>query len=174
MKQIPSPLSQATAILAKYQLHPSYTFTNTPEARCKAVNWQGESSWVSLDLHQAHVRKVSRLLSLLQRSFHSLFHVLTTATPITADPRRQPAYSIQECTFAAYTHALNSTKHYQNSRKESNCHTADFSLKQFYRCIAPLSMEQRVSSPQMAMPLPGLKKERLHYSKNHPNNKKIT
>lgn len=52
--------------------------------------------------------------------------------------------------------------------------TADFSLKQFYRCIAPLSMEQRVSSPQMAMPLPGLKKERLHYSKKHPNNKKIT
>lgn len=103
------------------------------------------------------MRKASRLLSLHQSSFHGLFHVLPTATPITADPRRQPAYSVQECTFAAYTHVLNSTKHYQNSRKESNWHTADCSLRQCARCVAALSTEQRVSSPQMAMPLPSKK-----------------
>lgn len=88
----------------------------------------GRSHWICTRPQRC---KAWRLLSLHQRSFHCLFYVLPTATPITADSHRQPAYSIQDCTFAAYIHVLLSTKHYQNSRKERNWHTPDCSLKQF-------------------------------------------
>lgn len=122
--------------------------------------------WICIRPHRC---KAWRLLSLHQRSFHCLFYVLPTATPITADSHRQPAYSIQECTFAAYIHVLHSTKHYQNSRKERNWHTPDCSLKPSARCVAALSTEQRVSCPQISMPLSALKKKHLHYSKKPPS-----
>lgn len=118
--------------------------------------------------------KAWRLLSLHQRSFHCLFHVLPTATPITADSHRQPAYSIQECTFAAYIHVLHSTKHYQNSRKERNRHTPNCSLKQFCKVCCCLQYRAESIMSSKAMPLSGLKKEHLHYSKKHPVNTKIT
>lgn len=91
---------------------------------------------------------VKHLLSLHQRSFQCLFHVLPTATLITADSHRQPAYSIQECTFAAYIHVLHSTKHYQNSRKERNWHTPDCSLKQFCKvCCCSQYRAESIMSP---------------------------
>lgn len=150
MKQIPSQLSQAPVALAKTQPHPTDTFTNTPEAEPKAVTWQGvflsgRSHWICTRPQRC---KAWRLLSLHQRSFHCLFYVLPTATPITADSHRQPAYSIQECTFAAYIHVLLSTKHYQNSRKERNWHTPDCSLKQFCKvCCCSQYRAESITSP---------------------------
>lgn len=92
--------------------------------------------------------KAWRLPNPHQRSFQCLFHVLPTATPITADSHRQPAYSIQECTFAAYIHVLHSTKHYQNSRKERNWHTPECSLKQFCKvCCCSQYKAESIMSP---------------------------
>lgn len=63
-----------------------------------------------------HKSKASRSPRLHQRSTYSLCRVSPMATPAAAHPRGQPAYPVEECTFAAYTYVLDSPQQRRRER----------------------------------------------------------